>query len=52
MTLESGMFLEIFYQTTEACRENSFDVGAKRDVAGNVNVWKEIAENCDTKNTI
>ena len=43
MTLESGMFLDIFTKTTEACRENSFDVGAKRNVAGNVNVSKEIA---------
>ena len=25
------------------------DVGAKKDVAGNVNVSMEIAENCDTK---
>ena len=40
MTLESGMFFGQIYPKQLRPVENSFDVGAKKDVAGNVNVSK------------
>ena len=55
-TLESGMFFGQIYPKQLRLVENSFDVGAKKDVAGNVNVSKLYsgvlcfcAGNCDTK---
>ena len=55
-TLESGMFFGQIYPKQLRLVENSFDVGAKKDVAGNVNVSKLhsgvlcfCAGNCDTK---
>ena len=40
MTLGSGMFFGQIYPKQLRLVENSFDVGAKKDVAGNVNVSK------------